>query len=210
MSKDNFSPDENISLILPIIVGYTTLEDHLKTKFIGEVLKKESSSGKSSNYAKILDISLSKSDVSNYELNINLKIQTLTLLYRNKEINISILASLLFDSENQRISIDEYKIDSQGKHWLADQLLESVVNNFLYNKLRSNMQVDLAPILEEQLENLNQKLEKGMEAAEGLKMVGSLQNLSIYDLQARETALWIFIAIKGWGVVEVEKLASNS
>ncbi len=208
MEVNQLSTDQNISITFPIKIRYTVLEKYLCEKFVGEIISKESANGKQVKYAKILDIGLAKSEVESYNLEVKLKIQTLTFLYKNRSLDIIIQTSLILDAESQTIYFKDYKIDSQGKSWLADQLLESVLNTFFYQKVVKNLKFELSPIIKQQMDVINENLANKLETNKGIFLMGSLDNLRVSYLKAKENELWIFLYVGGWGVVDIEHLES--
>ncbi|SDB29271.1 protein of unknown function [Flavobacteriaceae bacterium MAR_2010_188] len=206
MNGNEFFPEQNISTIIPILIGYPAIQELLSAKFKDEIINKEDANGRQSNYARILDVSLDKSNIEEYDLLVGINLETLTFLYRNKEILVNVHVSLILDVETQKIGIEKFKIDSKGKSWLADQLLESVVNNFMYDKIKEKLNFDFMPQIQDQVTTLNDKLANRLEAREGIHITGSLEKLEIILVESRDTALWIFLKIIGFGVVEIEKL----
>lgn len=203
--KDEFS-DQNINITVPVIISYSTLDKYLRQKLIGEIISKENSEGKKSNYAQILDVSIEKSDQEEFDLRLNLTLQTLTSLFKNKQIVMHFHAALELDREQQHISLRDFEVDGKTKNWLADQLLEAVMNKWMYGKLKEKMNFNLLPHLEEKISGLNEKLENKLEAKEGVHLIGSLHKIEISNLKAGENELWISVSVTGTGLVELEKL----
>ncbi len=198
--------DQNIKITVPVIIGYPVLDKYLKEKLIGEIISKEDSDGKKSNYAQVLDVSIEKSELEGFDLRLNIGLQTLTSFFKNKHVQIYFHAALQLDKELQHISLKDYEIDGKTKNWFADKLLETVVNNWMYDKLKKKMNFDLMPHIEEKVGSLNEKLENRLEAKEGVHLIGSLDKLEISNLKAGEKELWIMVSITGTGIVELEKL----
>ena len=203
--KDELN-SQNINITVPVIIGYSVLDKYLRQKLVGEIISKESSNGKTSNYAQVLDVAISKSEAEGYDLCLEINLQTLTSLFKNKQVKIYFHAALELDRENQHISLKDYEIDGKTKNWLADQLLETVVNKWMYDKLKKKMNFNFMPQIEEKLGSLNEKLENKLEAKEGVHLIGSLDNLEISNLKAGENELWISVSVTGTGMVELEKL----
>ena len=203
--KKSDSPDQ-MDLTIPIFLTYDVLQSHLKQKMIGEILHKENDRGKVSNYAEVLNITLTKSLLPDFDLLVTIRLKTLTFLYRNKELDIDINARLHFDNEQQQISVDHFEIDSRGGSWIADQVLESVVNKFMYEKLKKRLSIDLLPQINEQLSVVNDKLASSFEPKEGIAVSGSVDHLVVEDLAAKDDAIWIFLRLEGWAVVEITEI----
>lgn len=209
MDEHELSVDTNISLTLPIRIGYDVLEDFINAKFAGEIISKDNDDGKVTKYAKILEIGLTKSSLEGHNLQFTIKLETLTFLYRNKELEIIVDAFLDFNPELQTVFIQKYEIDSKGKSWVADQLLESVMNKFIYQKVIRKLNFELMPIINEQLKGINTKLAARLEAKEGIYITGNLQQLQISHLEAKDHELWILMSLAGWGVIDLENLDFN-
>lgn len=203
--KDEFS-DQNINITMPVIIGYPILDKYLREKLVGEIISKENSEGKKSNYAQILDVSIEKSELEEFDLKVNLNLQTLTSLFKNKQVKIFFHAALQLDRELQHISLKDYEVDGKTNNWFADQLLETVVNRWMYDKLKKKMNFNLMPHIEEKVGSLNEKLENKLEAKEGVHLIGSLDKLEVSNLKAGEHELWISVTVSGTGIVELEKL----
>lgn len=198
--------NQNINITVPVIIGYHTLDEVLKAKLIGEIISKEDSEGNKSNYAQILDVSIEQSELEEFDLGLNISLQTLTSLFKNKRVQIYFHAALELDRELQYIYLKDYEIDGKTKNWFADKLLETVVNKWMYEKLKKKMNFDLMPHIEEKVGSLNKKLENKIEAKDGIHLMGSLDKLEISNLKAGEQELWISVTIQGTGLVELERL----
>lgn len=203
--RDDFN-EQNINITVPVIIGYDVLGKYLRQKLIGEIISKENSDGKKSNYAQILDVAIAKSEMEGFDLCLEINLQTLTSLFKNKQIKLLFHAALHLDRELQHISLEDYEVDGKTRNWFADRLLETVVNNLMYEKLKKKMNFDLMPIIEEKIGALNEKLENKLEAKEGVHLIGSLDKLEISNLKAGENELWISVSVSGNGLVELEKL----
>jgi len=198
--------DTNIDVTIPVKIGYPVLDKLLRSKMIGEIISKEDSEGKKSNYAQILDVSIEKSELEAYDLRLNINLQTLTSLFKNKQVKIFFYASLDLDKEQQKISLKDYQIDGKTKNWIADQLLETVVNKWMYAKVKKKMNFDFMPHIEKHIKSLNEKLENKLEAKEGIHLIGSLENIELSNLKAGENDLWLSVTTKGTGIIELTKL----
>ncbi len=203
--KDELN-SQNINITIPVIIGYPVLDNFLRQKLVGEIISKENSEGKKSNYAQVLGVSISKSDFEGFDLCLEINLQTLTSFFKNKQVKIYFHAALELDRELQHISLKDYEIDGKTNNWFADKLLETVVNKWMYEKLKKKMNFNLMPKIEEKLGSLNEKLENKLEAKEGVHLIGSLDNLEISNLKAGKNELWISVSVTGTGMVELVKL----
>ncbi len=198
--------DQNINITIPVIIGYAVLDKYLREKLIGEIISKENKEGEKSNYARVLDITIEKSHLEGYDLLLNISMQTLTSLFKNREVKIFFHAALELNKELQHISLREFEIDGKTKNWFTDTLLETVVNNWMYEKLKKKMNYNLMPHIEEKVGAINTKLEKKLEAKEGVHLIGALEKVEISKLRAGEKELWISVSVFGTGLLELEKL----
>jgi hypothetical protein len=198
--------EADFDITIPVKIGYAALNDFLKQKLVGEIISKENEEGEKSNYAQILDITIEKSDNPEYDLCLPVTVQTLTSLFKNKQVKFLFYASLHLDRELQKIELANYEIDGQNNNWLVNQALETVVNKWLYAKLKEKMNFNFMPQLEEQMNSLNNKLENKIEAKEGINLIGFLEDLEVAQFKADENDLWISMRLKANGVVEIDKI----
>lgn len=198
--------DANIDITIPIKIGYPVLNKYLKQKLVGEIISKEDEEGNKSNYAQILDISMEQSELDEYDLCLHITLQTLTSLFKNKQIKLLFHASLELNRELQKICLRDYEVDGKTNNWIANQLLETAVNRWMYAKLKEKMNFNFMPHIEEQMDALNEKLENKLEAKEGIHLIGSLEGLEVAKFYAGESDLWISMNMKASGVVEIEKI----
>lgn len=198
--------ENNIQIILPVKISYPVLETYLREKMVGEIIQKEKRSGEMRNFAQILDISVSKSPIEKYDVALQLEVQTLTSLWKNKRLNLVFHAQLEFNSELQQISISNYKLVAKSKSKLADTLLHGIFNTWLYKKLKKKMNFDFLPQISTHLEKLNEKLHNQVEAVDGVHLSGSLQSIEIAKIEASEEHLHIALDIRGDTSVEIKKI----
>ncbi|MDX1544247.1 MAG: DUF4403 family protein [Christiangramia sp.] len=206
MSDSERISDANIDITVPVKIGYEVLDEYLKEKLVGEIIRKEDSEGKSSNYAQILEISVDRSELENFDLCINLTIQTLTTFFKNKQVKILFYALLDLDREEQRIFLKDYKVDGVSNGWFVDQILETLINKWMYKQLKEKMNFEFMPHIKENLESINNRLENKLEAKEGVHLLGGVNNLEISNLKFDEKDVWISVAIKANGLIELTKL----
>ncbi|WP_231896364.1 DUF4403 family protein [Gramella sp. MAR_2010_147] len=198
--------DTNVNVTIPVKIGYPVLDKFLQSKMIGEIISKEGADGEKSNYAQILNVSIGRSDKEGFDFCLDVNLQTLTNLFKNKQVRVFFHAKLELHKEEQRIALKDYKIDGKTKNWIADQLLETVVNKWMYDKLKRKMNFDFLPHIQEHIKSLNEKLENKLEAKEGIHLIGSLENMQLSNLKAGEEDLWVSITVKGTGIIELTKL----
>lgn len=196
---------DEVSLRLPVKISYKVIEDFLKKKMIGEKISQEKN-GKSTDYAEIQDIEISSSSEEGYDLAINLKLQTLTTLFKNRKLDLLLHAKLDFDETGQLISVKKYNLDGKSRNWLLDNLLEGLSNTLLYNSIIRKMRVDLSPHIKEQLASVNSKLEDDMETAPGVHVSGYIKDFRIVDIIPGSNQFLIGIEITGHGLIDIRKI----
>ncbi|MGY5848759.1 DUF4403 family protein [Salegentibacter sp. HM20] len=196
---------DEVSLRLPVKISYKVIEDFLKKKMIGEKISQEKN-GKSTDYAEIQDIEISSSPEEGYDLAINLKLQILTTLFKNRKLNLLLHAKLDFDETGQLISVKKYNLDGKSRNWLLDNLLEGLSNTLLYNSIIRKMRVDLSPHIKEQLASVNSKLEDDMETAPGVHVSGYIKDFRIVDIIPGSNQFLIGIEITGHGLIDIRKI----
>jgi len=206
MSEKENDPNNNITAKLPLVISYEALEGVLKNKLIGEHIEKDKDNGKTIKYAEILDVSLSKSKALNFDIEISFKLKSLMFLFKNSTFGLQVDVSLRLDEKRQFIKVDNFEIDSKGLNKVTDSILESVVNRFMYKKLKNKLQLDLVPKLEKQLKSINDELANRLQAKDGVHISGKMENLRLLDLKAKENFLWILISLNGWGVIEIDSI----
>lgn len=197
---------QDISLSLPIKMGFKALTNFLNTSFAGHSIGKTNSRGKEVNYFKIHHIDAEPSNLEGFDMELIVNLETLTTLYKHRELQISVYVSMKLDVSSQKIYIDAYKMDSEGQGWIADHLLKSVLNNFIYDRIINDLNIELRPLIDEKLVELNKKLAANFEINSGISILGAIQTVNISHFEIKNDTIWIIINIKGWGVIDVENL----
>ena len=206
MNFDKESNNEDISLSIPIKISFTALINHLNKKFVGKTISRDNANGREINYFKILDIAIDKSDLHKYNIELKLKLETLTTFYNKRELYVSVHARVYMDMKSQRVSIAAYEIDSTGKSWIANQMLKSVINTFIYRKIIKNLSIELLPLIDEKLIQLNEKLASKIELKSGISILGSMKSLTITHFEVKQNDIWVILNINGWGIIDIESL----
>jgi hypothetical protein len=206
MNNDQEATNQDILLSIPIKVSFISLKNYLNKEFKGKIISRDNSNGKRINYFKILEIDIAKSTIKKYNLELIVKLETLTTLYKSRELEISIQTFVNMDMESQKIYIETYKIDSTGKSWFANQMLKSVINTFMYRKFIKKLNIELLPIITENLMLLNAKLASKIEIKSGISVLGALNDLTVTHFEIKQKNIWIIVTLNGWGIIEVENL----
>tara|TARA_R100000935_G_scaffold34660_1_gene55308 strand:+ start:1000 stop:1614 length:615 start_codon:yes stop_codon:yes gene_type:complete len=198
--------DKNIFITIPVLIDYQVLSKYIGAKLVGEILSNDSNDGDKSNYAMVLDVSIEKSNLEGFDLLLNITLKMLTSLFKNREVKIYFHAALELDNDLQHISLKDFEIDGKTDNRFADKLLETVVNKWMYKKLKKKMFFDLMPIITEKVSSINLELENKLEVKDGVHFIGSLDKVELCKLKAAEKVLWVWISINGIGLLEIEKL----
>lgn len=198
--------EDNIKLNLPVKINYGVLEDVLQKKLVGEQIGMEDSKGTVKNYAEVLDAHLGKSQNPNFDLSLNLELQMLTTLFKDKEVTLLVHLAIGFDDENQVLDVKEYYLEGQSNSWLMDNSLETIANTLIYNKIKNKMKLDLKPHIEEQLSKVNQKLGNEMETAPGVFLSGNVNTLKVTEIIPGDTLLLILLEISVYGFLDVKEI----
>lgn len=206
MEKISKRSQDNIFIHVPVRIGHRVLENFIQKKFTGEKIKDENEEGEGTTYAEILNVSLEKSKEEDFDLAIFLEIKTLTSFFRNKTTSLILHTSLEFDEKQQEIKITDYKLKGTGKNWFVNKTLQTVANRFMYNKLKSKMNVAFGPQMKMQQEKLNQKLLDRLEASSGIFISGRLNRLKIAEVISGHSYFLVYVDIEGSTAVDVEEL----
>lgn len=206
MDEEQIISEANLDFSVPVKIAYPVLDKFLKQKLIGEIISKDGSQAKGNNYAQILDISVQKSEIPGFDLCLDLSLQTLTTFFKNKHLRILFHASLELDREEQRIFLKDYTADGQSKSWLADQMIETLVNKLMYAKLKKKLNFEFMPHIRKNLDELNEKLENEMEARKGVHILGAMRTLEISGIKFGENDLWVYVKVQGSGLVEIKEI----
>lgn len=153
-----------------------------------------------------MDLNLAESNSAPYNLALRLKLQTLTRIFHDKEIEVSVQALVKLDVETQKLYVEGYKINSSGENWIANTLLKSVINSFIYKKILKALSVDLMPIIKEKIDLVNTKLASKLQATKGISIMGNVENFTIDHFKMKKDEVWVLIHTQGWCVIGVEDL----
>ena len=206
MNKIENSSESKIKLSLPVRISYETAETYLRNKFIGDDIEVEEENGEVEKYAKILDLALDKSPEEDYDLALSLKIKTLTSFFRNKEGSAVIHTAIGFDHHEQRVWVEDYKLEGTSGNWFINKSLETLINMIMFKKLKSKMNFHLRPHIEKQLAAINGKLEKQLEAKKGIFLSGSLRNFKISEIIPGKTQLLVIMDVEGRVLVDIKEI----
>lgn len=196
---------EGIRFQVPVKISYEALEGFLRKKLVGEHISTEEN-GETTKYATILDVDLARSLRQGYDLAVDVKFKTLTTLFKNKEGSILVDAALDFDPNLQQLSVKDYTFDVESNSWLFSNSLETLVGTFFRDKIKKKMNFDFKPLIQEQLVEINNKLETAIAPAEGITISGFVSGFRVVQLLPGERVLLAIVELEGSGLVEVEKI----
>jgi len=194
---------------LPITIDYTVVETYLRKEMTGECISSEVEDGKVSRYAEILNLSLVKSQDEAYDLALELKLKTLTTLFRNKEGKIVLHLALDFDKEKQLLRVHNFKLEGNTKNWLLNRSLETIVNTFMHGKIKNKMKFDFRPEIEKHLQSMNEKLDNRLEVAEGIFLFGRLNTFKISEIIPQASQFLILVNFEGNTLLDIKKIISH-
>ncbi len=207
MKNNQKQNDQGISITLPIKINFMAIGALLHKELVGKTISKTKSDGKELKYFKILDLDLAKSKAEPYNLEINLRLQTLTLLHKEKDMQVTLQTKVVLDVETQRLYIDAYKIEKVGDSGISSYLLKSVLNTFIYRKVIDKLSVHLTPTITEKLKAINTTLASNLDIDKGISIIGHIENIGISHLEIKENGVWVFIDSNGWLILDIDHLA---
>ncbi|MGY5851569.1 DUF4403 family protein [Salegentibacter sp. F14] len=203
------SLQDKISIQLPIKIGFKVLDEALRNKIVGKNIETEGKDGELSTYATILDAGLMKSDKVGFHLILDIKFKTLTSLFKNKEGRLFLYLVTEFDPDDQELYVKDYKLEGKSNNWLMDKGLQTVINTFIYEKLKEKMKLDFSPHIEKQLKKINKKLEEHINPSEEISLSGYLENFKIVDIIPGESLFLISVKVEGFAIAELIKIPTD-
>lgn len=205
---EGIDPENNYNVILrlPVKVDYQVLQTYLQKNLLGRIISKGKANGEVIDRARIQGITLGRSSQEDFDLAVQVQLKLLTTFFRNKVIKVEAHLSLGFSEADQQVQIRRYKLDSENNGWLTDKLVETIVNNFMYSKLKEKMKFDIRPVVKEKLEKLNQKLAGGMEVADGINITGKLKEFRVEEIIPGQRTLLVAVSILGNNVLNIKKI----
>ncbi|WP_170245215.1 DUF4403 family protein [Gelidibacter salicanalis] len=206
MNTNQTSSDQDISLTLPVKMDFEVLDAFLKKEYNDTNISHKDDKGNTSNYFKILDLNLEESDHPDYNLSLKLHLQPLTLLFNNNTVDVSVLAELRLDVATQKLYVEAYDMDSNGKNWVTNTLLKTVLNTFIYKKVINTLSFDLMPMITEKLALINAQLASKFKTTNGISIMGNVASFSVSHFEIKNDVIWVLIHSQGWGVISIDDL----
>lgn len=198
--------ENNVIITLPVNLSYVAVEGYLKENFIGEIIREEKENGKVTNYAEILDLAMQGSAEEEFDIAVDVTFKNLTSIFKNKTGRILLHLSLDFNEAEQEISVGKFKLEGNSGSWLMDNAMEAMANTFLHNKIKNKMIFNFRQIIEEQLLELNRKLEEPYEVNPGMNLYGKLNNFRIYKIIPKIRHLYVLLNIEADAVMDIEQI----
>lgn len=206
MERPGNSEKDNIAFTLPVKIQYSVLEDYLRSKMKGENVKVENEEGEITNYARILDVSLERSPDEDFHVLLDVKFQALTSLFHDKEGRVLLYVILGYEEQEQQIKVEHFELKGKSKSWIMNKSLQAMANTFMYEKLKKKMRFDFEPLIQKQLEQINEKLENRIEPAEGFHVSGRLSTFSILEIFPGQSHVLVSVRLEGRGVIDITGL----
>jgi len=206
MNSNQNSSDQDISLTLPVKLDFEVLDAFLKKEYNDTNISHKDDKGHTSNYFKILDLKLEESDHPDFNLSLKLHLQPLTLLFNNNTVDVSVLAELRLDVATQKLYVEAYDMDSNGKNWVTNTLLKTVLNTFIYKKVINTLSFDLMPMITEKLAMINAQLASKFKTTNGISIIGNVASFSVSHFEIKNDVIWVLIHSQGWGVISIDDL----
>lgn len=181
-----------IRIQLPVSVTYTALEGLLQKKLTGEYIPKPEEGSLEPPYAKILDVAVSRSENSQFDLALRLKINILRTVLKREQVDLLALAVLDFDNESQQLYVPKFRLESLTGSRFYNGSLEVLANKVAYSQIIKKARVNIGDIIAKELKKANELLEKRPEI-KGLKVKGAVEKVMIHDISAQENGISLLI-----------------
>jgi hypothetical protein len=185
-------------------IRYKVVQDYLRQKFIGEVIKKEENGKEGTEYAEVLALSLNKSPGENSHMVLHLQIRTLTSFFKNKILRIKMLVSLQFNEDEQELFVDDFSLDGENNSWIVNKFLQVLTNTIMYSSFREKMRFSFKNLLQERSADLNQKLKDHLEAFSGIYLKGNIHQFKVNEIIPGKDFLVVSISLSGNIIVDIE------
>ena len=196
----------NVVLRLPVKVDYQVLQTYLQKKLLGKIISKGKANGETSDRARIQGITLERSPLEDFDLAVNVQLKLLTSFFKGKVIRVVAHLSVGFNEAEQQVLIRRYKLDSENNGWFTDRVVETLVNNFMYSKLKEKMKFDIRPLVKEKLDKLNAKLTAGLEVTDGISITGKLKEFRVEEVIPGQRTLLVAVSILGNNVLNIKSI----
>lgn len=206
MEEETLDNKHNVILRLPVKIDYKVLEDYMQKKLQGKILSKGKANGETSDHARIQKIRLERSPLEDFDLAVHVQLSLLTTFFKSKEIQAVAHLSIKFLEAEQEVLVRRFKVEGENNGWFINTLVETLINNFLYSKLKEKMKFDIRPTVSKQLERINEKLSDALELTNGVNVTGKINEFRIQEIIPGQRKLLVSVSILGSNVLNVEDI----
>jgi hypothetical protein len=207
-NMEEITPEDNYNVVLrlPVKVNYQVLQNYLQKKLLGKIISKGKANGETSDRARIQAITLERSPLEDFDLAVQVQLKLLTTFFKDKVIKVTTQLSIGFSEAGQEVLIRRYKLESEDNGWLIDKLVETLINNFMYSKLKDKMRFDIRPLVKEKLEKLNHRLNGGLEVADGVSITGKIKDFRVQEIIPGQRTLLVSVKILGNNILNIKSI----
>lgn len=195
--------NDKISLSLPVKISYSAIQEYLQRELTGMKLQKDGEKA----VAEILDISLTRSTQEGFDIQAEVDIRILTSVFKNRQGKLLVDVSLDFNKKAQEVSVRDFRVDVKTKNWLVNNAVETIVNAFLYGRLKERMRFDFNELVKEKLSELNTKLEAPQEATDGIYFSGFIEDFQVVDLFPGKKVILAFVQISARALIDIRQIS---
>ena len=195
--------NDKISLSLPVKISYSAIQEYLQRELTGMKLQKDGEKA----VAEILDISLTRSTQEGFDIQAEVDIRILTSVFKNRQGKLLVDVSLDFNKKAQEVSVRDFRVDVKTKNWLVNNVVETIVNAFLYGRLKERMRFDFNELVKEKLSELNTKLEAPQEATDGIYFSGFIEDFQVVDLFPGKKVILAFVQISARALIDIRQIS---
>jgi hypothetical protein len=199
--------NHHIKIRVPVSIPYTSLEEALRLKMVGEYISAKDDSGEEVKYAQILGVSLFNSSLKSYDITVALRLKVLRTLFKRDSVDIYVHAAVGYDNSRQQLFLSRYNMDVRTQSSFYNTGLEVLANTIASNKILDKSRFDVGGKIAEQVAKINGQLETGLEV-KGLRLKGAVAGVNVQDIQLQETSITLLVIVSADVEVEVLDLLS--
>lgn len=196
-----------IKIQVPISVSYTALEGVLKKQMLGEYIPRPEKGSNEEPYAQILDIGITGSRASDYDVVLRIKIRILRTVLKRDEVDLLVMANLGYDNTAQHLFVRNFKLDSRTGSGFFNASLEMLANKVAYNQIIKRTRFNISQIISKEVKKANGLLDSGLDL-KGVKLKGALEKLWVQDITAHMEGISLSLELEANIEAEVFDLLS--
>jgi len=212
MSSDIEKKEENsaegVFIHIPIKIRLEALEKVFQEKLVGYIIQ-EDDSEEGKEFGEILSIHLSPG-TEGYDLYVQQEIKMKTILFSNKIVKFHSQLKLSYNSTEQELQVDDYRVEGEQKSWLTNQALKLVIGSVFRKQILDKSKIPLLPKLQEIVKSINKKLDGIIEVKKGILLFGTITEFKIVDLYFKEEYLVARLEIEGVLAAEISEIEIDS